>query len=109
MLIRMAFSGYQWFLGALLLVTALLLTLSTTTLILTIRSQFHTGLDESLCKCELVHRKEDRSIEPRIVNGTAFANRRGLSFVASLYMQAPQARPAPSNYRIKRISTSFLD
>ena len=70
-------------LGVLLSISLLLVSYSTTFLLFSLRSS--QGLDESLCKCERLHGHQGRSIQPRIVNGTAFTNRHGLSWVVSIY------------------------
>ena len=88
--VRMRLNGYHCALGVLLSTTLLLLAFSTGSLISSLRSQYHTGLDRSLCKCELSRGHQDRrSIQPRIVNGTAFTSRHGLPWIASVYYHGP--------------------
>ena len=94
--------GYHLFLGVLLSLTLVLLVISVTSFILGVRSHYHTGLDESLCKCELLHGNQN-TIKARIVNGTAFS-KPGLSWLVSLYMQVPEKSELPAFRLIDQIT-----
>ena len=79
--------AYHWFLAVFLLLNLIFLAISTIFFILGIQSQYHSGLDDSLCRCEQFH--DNRAVEARIVNGTEFTNR-GLSWIVSIYHVEPE-------------------
>ena len=84
----MSSRGCQLFVGVLFSVTLILLTISVISFILSIRSHYRVGLEDSLCKCEHLHGNQKKNmIKPRIVNGTAFT-KSGLSWVASIYVMS---------------------
>ena len=63
-----------------------ILVFSTISTVWFFRSQRHTGLPADLCKCEKFHSKSrSHSIKPRIINGTEFTSKHGLSWIASIY------------------------
>lgn len=92
----MSSKGCNLFLGVLLSVTLILLTISAVSFFFSIQSHRRTGLEDSLCKCEHLHGNQS-VIEPRIVNGTKFTGKHGLSWIVSIYMlgMIPSKLPIP--------------
>ena len=72
-----------------------------------IASQYQTGLDKRLCKCEQLN-SQDRSIEPRIVNGTEFTSKHGLSWLASIYYQIDKNDKSTVG-KLKKMGCSSVD